>query len=62
MRVGGGAREAAGMSTLGIVLVDLDETRQAQGHGAVGAGQEVVQASLQCGLGGFPARGPGGLG
>ena len=62
MRVGGGAREAAGLSTLGIVLVDLDEARQAQGHGAVGAGQEAVQASLQCGLGGFPARGPGGLG
>ena len=61
MRFGGGAREAAGLSTPGIVLVDLDETRQAQGHGAVGAGQETVQASLQCGLGGLPARGPGGL-
>ena len=62
MCVGGGAREAAGGCTRPGVLVDLDKARQAQGHGAVGAGQEAVQASLKRGLGGFPARGPGGLG
>ena len=62
MCVDGSAREAAGGYARRGVFVDLDKARQAQGHGAVGAGQEAVQASLQRRFGGLPARGPGGLG